>query len=405
MDILHCDINNFFASSMTLKYPEYKGKPLAVGGSQEDRHGVIVSANYEAKKFGVKCGVTTYQAKKMCKDLTICESDFSLFNDLSKKVRAIYESFTDLVEVFSIDECFLDVTNSHRLFGTSEEIAYKIKERVKKEVGLTISVGVSFCKSLAKLGSDLKKPDAVTVIDKQNYKQIIENLPVNSLMGVGRKTNEKLTKLSINTLGELSRVDKKTLEKILGVNGAYLWNCTNGLDDEKVITLGVDSKPKSIGNSTTFYKDLTSFDDIKLGLSVISENIIERCYEKKLFYAKTLHLVVRDDSLDYHQKQVPIRHILTSKNITDTAFKVFIDNYSHLKVRLIGITISNFCENESQLSFFDDDKDLKKQAKVDSVMINLNKKYGEETLFRANRFKDRKIASTFSHRKDKNDSY
>lgn len=403
MDILHCDINNFFASSIVLKYPELKGKPVAVGGNEQDRHGVIVSANYEAKKFGIKCGVTTYQAKKMCKDIVIKESDFALFNELSLKIRKIYEQYTDKIEVFSIDECFLDVTGSHKLFGTSEQIAYKIKEQVKKEVGLTISVGVSFCKSLAKLGSDLKKPDAVTIVSKENYKQIIENLPVGSLIGIGRRTNDKLLKLNIKTLGELSRTDKKLLETTLGVIGTNIYNSVNGLDNEPVITSDPNSKPKSIGNSTTFYKDLTDHEEIKLGLSIISENIIERCYAKKLFYAKTLSIVVRDSNLDYFQKQTPIRHILTSKNITDAAYQLFMKYFEHTVVRLIGITISNFCESESQLSFFDDDKDLKKQAKMDKAVLDINHKYGDSVVFKANRFKNEKIASSFDKRKDKND--
>lgn len=401
MDILHCDVNNFFASCMMIKYPELKGKPIAIGGSEKDRHGVIVSASYEAKKFGVKCGVTTYQAKKLCKDLVILQDDFELFNKISNDIRNIYLQYTDLVEAFSIDECFLDITGSHNLFGTSEQIAYKIKEQVKNQIGVTISVGVSFCKSLAKLGSDLKKPDAVTVISRENYRQIIENLPVNSLIGVGRKTNEKLLRLSIKTLGELSRTDEKMLEKLLGVNGKYLWNATNGFDDEKVITSDPDSKPKSIGNSTTYYKDLTDKNDVKLGLSVLSDNIIKRCYEKKLFYAKTVQLTVRDNNLDFYQKQSPIRHILTSKNILDTAYKLYIENYSHLQLRLLGITVTNFCDGEQQLSFFDDDSDLKKQAKVDNVVLNLKQKYGDNVLYKANRYRDEKIASSMENRKNK----
>lgn len=399
MDILHCDINNFFASSIILKNPELKGKPVAVGGNEKDRHGVIVSANYEAKKYGIKCGVTCYQARKMCKDIVIKQSDFTLFNELSLKVRKIYEQYTDKVEVFSIDECFLDVTGSHNLFGTSEQIAYKIKEQVKREIGLTISVGVSFCKSLAKLGSDLKKPDAVTVLSKENYKNIIKDLPVSSLMGIGKRTNDKLLKLNIKTLGQLAESDKRLLENVLGVAGSQIYKCVNGLDDELVINSDKNSKPKSIGNSTTFYKDLKDLEEIKLGLSLISEQIIERCYDKKLFYAKTLTLVVRDNNLDFYQKQTPIRHILTSKNITDTSYQLFLKYFGHTTIRLLGITISNFCESESQLSFFDDDKDLKKQAKIDNAVLNINHKYGDSAVFRANRFKNDKISSSFINRK------
>ena len=168
-DILHCDLNNFYASCECLLNPELKGKPVAVGGKEEDRHGVVVAANYEAKKFGVHCGVTTYQAKKLCKDLIICQPHFKAYNEYSKKVRKIYEEYTDQVEIFSIDECWLDVTHS-KIFGTSVQIANEIRERIKKEIGLTISVGVSFNKTFAKIASDLKKPDATTVITQENFK-------------------------------------------------------------------------------------------------------------------------------------------------------------------------------------------------------------------------------------------
>ena len=193
-DILHCDLNNFYASCECLINPSLKGLPVAVGGSEEDRHGVIVAANYEAKKFGVHCGVTTYQAKKLCPNLNICHSKFDVYNKYSRLVRAIYEEYTDQVEVFSIDECFLDVTHS-KIFGTPVQIANEIRERVKKEIGLTISVGVSFNKTFAKIGSDLKKPDATTVITESNFKDKVWRLPVEDMFGVGRKTQEKLLKV------------------------------------------------------------------------------------------------------------------------------------------------------------------------------------------------------------------
>ena len=203
-DVLHCDLNNFYASCECLVNPDLQGKAVAVGGSPEDRHGVIVASNYKAKSFGIRCGVTVYQAYKLCPDVAICPPNFALYNEMSQKVRNIYAEYTDQVEVFSIDECWLDVTHS-KIFGSPKEIADKIRQRVKDEVGLTISVGVSFNKTFAKIGSDLKKPDATTEITINNYKNVVWKLPVGDMFGVGRQTKSKLYKLGINTIGDLAK--------------------------------------------------------------------------------------------------------------------------------------------------------------------------------------------------------
>lgn len=398
--ILHCDLNNFFASCEVLKNPELKDKPVAVGGKEEDRHGVIVASNYLAKSYGIKCGVTTYQAKKLCKDVVIVHSGFSLYEEYSKRVRAIYLDYTDKVEVFSIDECFLDITHSLKLFGTAEKIANEIKERVKNEIGLTISVGVSFNKAFAKIGSDLKKPDAVTVITKQNFKDIIWNLKVNSLVGVGHQINKEFEKLNIITIKDLANCNREYILAKFGKVGEILWKNANGLDDQEVLSINTPEKPKSVGNSTTFYKDLTNKKDIKLGFSVIAENLIARLFEKNIFFAKTLQIVVKDSNLKIYQKQTKIDFELNSKNITDTAYKLFIDNYYHLtKIRLLGITITDFCDgNLKQASFFDNIKENKKQSKLDKTIINLKTKYSNNIISRANKLTDKRIGEIFDNK-------
>ena len=386
--ILHCDLNNFYASCEVLQNPSLRGKPVAVGGKEEDRHGVVVAANYEAKKFGVKCGVTTHEAKKLCKDLVICSPHFSLYNKCSRMVRKIYESYTDKVEVFSIDECFLDVTHS-KIFGSPVEIANEIRERVKKEVGLTISVGVSFNKTFAKIGSDYKKPDATTVITEENFKTIVWPLPVGDLFGVGRKLKEKLMRFGVLTIGDLAHMDRNFLISEFGKVGDDLYKKANGLDDGEVSA--EEESPKSIGNSATFYKDLTDLKDISLAFTTIAESVAERMIKKNIKVAHTLSITIRDADLKFYQKQCQIPPCRSSELFSKTAFKLFIENFTFLKrVRLLGISISGFDER-AQISLFDEKTD-----KFDDIMSKIRQKYGHNKIVRANALLDSKISSALA---------
>lgn len=386
--ILHCDLNNFYASCEVLQNPSLRGKPVAVGGKEEDRHGVVVAANYEAKKFGVKCGVTTHEAKKLCKDLVICSPHFSLYNKCSRMVRKIYESYTDKVEVFSIDECFLDVTHS-KIFGSPVEIANEIRERVKKEVGLTISVGVSYNKTFAKIGSDYKKPDATTVITEENFKSIVWPLPVGDLFGVGRKLKEKLMRFGVLTIGDLAHMDRNFLISEFGKVGDDLYRKANGLDDEEVSA--EEESPKSIGNSATFYKDLTDLKDISLAFTTIAESVAERMIKKNIKVAHTLSITIRDADLKFYQKQCQIPPCRSSELFSKTAFKLFIENFTFLKrVRLLGISVSGFDER-AQISLFDEKTD-----KFDDIMSKIRQKYGHNKIVRANALLDSKISSALA---------
>lgn len=386
--ILHCDLNNFYASCEVLQNPSLRGKPVAVGGKEEDRHGVVVAANYEAKKFGVKCGVTTHEAKRLCKNLVICSPHFSLYNKCSRMVRKIYESYTDKVEVFSIDECFLDVTHS-KIFGTPVEIANEIRERVKKEVGLTISVGVSFNKTFAKIGSDYKKPDATTVITEENFKSIVWPLPVGDLFGVGRKLKEKLMRFGVLTIGDLAHMDRNFLTSEFGKVGDDLYKKANGLDDEEVSA--EEESPKSIGNSATFYKDLTDLKDISLAFTTIAESVAERMIKKNIKVAHTLSITIRDADLKFYQKQCQIPPCRSSELFSKTAFKLFTENFTFLKrVRLLGISVSGFDER-AQISLFDEKTD-----KFDDIMSKIRQKYGHNKIVRANALLDSKISSALA---------
>ena len=386
-DILHCDLNNFYASCECLINPELEGKPVAVGGREEDRHGVVVASNYEAKKFGIRCGVTTYQAKKLCPEIVICEPKFEVYNKYSHQVRKIYEEYSDRVEPFSIDECFIDVTHS-KIFGSPEKIANEIRERVKKEIGLTISVGVSFNKTFAKIGSDLKKPDATTVITKENFKDKVWSLPVGDMFGVGRKMKEKLLRLGINTIGDLAKFDKRYLVSEFGKIGEELYNKANGLDEEEVKLTIEQTAPKSIGNSTTFYKDLTDKKEIELAFIVIAESVVERMIRKNIKTCKTVAIVVRDSDLKFYQKQCQITPCRNSEVISKIAKKLFFDNFSYLRgIRLLGISVSGFDEDE-QLSFF-----TQEDKKLDEVMLQIREKFGHNSIRRGNTLNNEKISS------------
>ena len=210
--ILHCDCNSFFASVETVLNPAYKGVPMAVCGSREDRHGIVLAKNEEAKKYGIVTAETIYSAQKKCPNLVIAEPHHDKYVEFSRRVGEIYAEYTDLIEPFGIDESWLDVTASYKLFGSGEEIAEKIRRRIKEEIGITVSIGVSFNKTFAKLGSDYKKPDAVTVINEENFRSIVYPLPVSDLLYVGKKTADQLFRLGIRTIGDLAATSEQLLE-------------------------------------------------------------------------------------------------------------------------------------------------------------------------------------------------
>lgn len=232
--ILHSDINSCFASIECMLDPSLKGKPVAVAGSAENRHGIILAKSQEAKAFGVQTAETIWQAKAKCPELIIIEPHYNEYVKYSGKVRDIYRRYTDLIEPFGLDEAWLDVSGSTRLFGSGEKIANKIRETVKFELGLTVSIGVSFSKVFAKLGSDMKKPDAVTVISREDFKNKVWPLPASAMIGVGRATAAKLSSFGVHTLGELAACEREWLIKHFGKCGNELWTFANGIDSSRV---------------------------------------------------------------------------------------------------------------------------------------------------------------------------
>ena len=395
--ILHSDLNNFYASVEILKHPECKDVPVVVCGSIEDRHGIVLAKNQIAKKLGVKTGEVLWQAEKKCKNnLVKFQADFPSYLKISQAVKEIYSRFTDKIESFGIDECWLDVTESLRIFGSGEQIAQKIRALIKEEIGVTVSVGVSFNKVFAKLGSDMKKPDAVTVITPENYKETVWKLPVEDLLYVGRSTQKKLNTLGIHTIGDLATTDEKILTKILGVWGKTLHVYANGLDDTPVLDKRAEEGVKSISNSMTNYRDLYTFDEVKTLIMLLTESVAARLRESGLGKAKTVKITVTDNALNVSGKQGVLTVPSSSAiDIANEAYKLFNELYDwRLPVRAVGVGVCNFTQGLEQLSIDFDPVKEKKQDSLDLVVDNIRKKYGNNSVQRASILQDKRYAAT-----------
>lgn len=368
--ILHSDLNNFYASVECLYNPVLRNRPVAVCGSQSTRHGIVLAKNLIAKKMGVKTGEAVWEAKKKCPSLEVVRPNYSLYLKFSILARKIYEEYTNLVEAFGIDESWLDVTESARLFGTGEFIAEEIRRRMKDELGLTVSIGVSFNKIFAKLGSDIKKPDAVTTISHENFKEVVWKLPVEDLLYVGRSTGKKLRAVGICTIGDLARAPLGYLTNLLGKWGETIWIFANGYDDFPVNRVDFESLIKGIGNSLTTPRDLTCNQDIRLLAYVLSDSVAQRL-RRHNFKGKTVQISVRDSSLTFidRQAQLPFYTNISSE-IACKACEIFQKNWDWTSaVRSFGIRVTDLVTADSYLqpTFFDDDTRLRKELLERSI--------------------------------------
>lgn len=380
--ILHIDVNNFFASIEIMLNPNLKGLPVAVCGSEDDRHGIVLAKSYEAKKFGVKTAETVWQAKKKCPNLIIVPPQYEEYKKYSKLIQNIYYSYTDQVEPFGLDECWLDVTGSLKLFGNVENIAEEIKERVKKEIGVTVSIGVSFTKTFAKLGSDLKKPDAITYISKENFKNIVWPLVTNEIIGVGKSTFKILEEMNLKTIGELANCDISLLEQKLGKHGIILWKRVNGIDDEIVYANMYIASPKSIGNGKTFRNDLTKINDIRSAFQNLTYEISNKLKKHRL-EAKNIQIVIRDNQFNDKQLQCELPTITSSSLIiTNTAMDLFKKYKWNKPIRALTIRAINLIEEgtNDQISLFEEKDEYEKIKKIDKVMFEINNKFGPNSV-------------------------
>jgi len=381
--ILHCDINNCYASIETMLNPQYKGKPIAVCGLQEERHGIVLAKSEEAKVFGVKTGEVIWQAKQKCPELIIVPPHYEEYLRYSKLIRNIYYDYTNQVEPFGIDECWLDCTGSIHLFGSGEKIANELKERVKKEIGVTISVGVSFNKVFAKIGSDLKKPDAITVILKENFKEILWPLSIKEMIGIGKATSKKLENYGIYTLGELARTDPKFLKRLLGVNGVALWNYANGRDYTEVKDAFFKPPIKSIGHSITCTADLLNEEEVENVFLELSIDISRRLIENDL-EASGVQISVRNENLFTKQYQKATNFPTQSaKELAQTAMEAFRENYIwNYNIRSLGIRAINLKRSGSfyQIDVFNNYIKHEKNEKINKALYQIRSKFGNKSI-------------------------
>ena len=387
--VLHVDLNNFYASVETIIDPSLKGDFLGVTGNIESRHGVILAKSESAKKAGVKTGMTVHEALKICPELKLVEAKHDRYVKYSEIVRNIYRRYTDVIEPFGIDECWLDCTSTVKMFGGGEKIANDIRETVKRETGLTVSVGVSFNKVFAKLGSDMKKPDAVTVISPENF----WGLPVENLLFVGKSTLEKLKKYNIATIGDLAAVDEKFLTDKFGKWGATLKIYAEGLDDTPVMKDNESDEIKSVGNSITSYRDLVNIEDAKLVFSVLAASVSRRLISYNVGKACGISVYVRDNELNSitRSARLPYPTVLAD-DFCAAAEKLLENSYDFKKpIRTLGLTVSGFTEKSyEQLTVYD--KEYRKKLSLQFAVNAINEKYGKKSVMKGIVYKDKKLS-------------
>lgn len=389
--ILHVDLNNFYASVEMILNPSLKGKFVAVCGSVKDRHGIILAKSENAKKLGVKTGMVIKDALKLCPNLVLVEANHDKYIAYSRLVRNIYREYTDRIESFGIDECWLDVTSSIKLFGSGEKIADEIRQKVKDRLGLTVSVGVSFNKVFAKLGSDLKKPDGTTVISYENYKEVVWKLPVSDLIYVGNSTKNKLNKINIMTIGDLASADREFIIKKFGKCGATLLSYANGEDDSVVLKDDEDDDIKSVGNSITTYRDLITEDDIKIIFTILAESVSSRVISYKVGKPSTLSIFVRDAELNSFTRQCKLEYpSLLAEDFEKTAFNLLKKHFKiGVPIRTLGISVTDFNHFEEQITF--EEESYNKKCKLNDAVSSIKNKYGNQSVVKGIILKDKKF--------------
>ena len=393
--VLHIDCNKFYASVECLYRPELRDKPMAVGGDPENRHGIILTKNEIASKYGLTVGEPLWKARQKCPDLVVVPPNYPLYLRFSALARKIYEDYSEFIEPFGVDECWLDVTGNEK---SGEEIAHEIRKRVKSQLGITVSVGVSFNKVFAKLGSDYKKPDAVTVIDESNYKDIAWSLPCGDLLMVGRSAQKKLNAYGINTIGDLADTDVAVLKSLFGKNGEMLHSFANGTECSPVRHKDEISDVKSVGNSTTAPRDLVNEEDVKTVFRVLCESVSTRLREKGL-KGRVVTIYVRDKELSSFSRQMKIpANTDISTEIFYYAMKLFCANYFWNKpIRSLGVSVSDFDVTYEQFDFEKTVENREKQERLEAAVDSLRRRFGNYCIGRACQLKDTELSKFNPH--------
>ena len=384
--ILHSDMNNFYASVEILYDPTLKSKPIAVTGDEEARRGIVLAKNDLAKRFGIRTGQVLWEARQQCPELICVPAHYKRYLHFSALARDIYISYTDQVEAFGLDERWLDVTGSTSLFGDGAAIADDIRTRIRHELGLTVSVGVSYNKVFAKLGSDMKKPDATSVITPENFRETAWRLPVSDLLYIGPATARKLAKFGIHTIGALAQTDKDFLYSLLGKNGIMLHRFANGQDRSGVRRYYAVPPMKSIGNGTTAPRDLVSGDDVKITLMALCESVAARLREQCCVCTTVAPGIRTNDLASYSRQLKLLRPTDSTLTIWEASMDIFRRTHASSRpVRSLSVKASSLspADEMTQMSLFPEDWKAQRRADVDRVIDRIRAKYGYFSIRRA----------------------
>ncbi len=374
--ILHADLNHFYAAVECRDNPKLREVPMAVGGDEKKRHGIVLAKNELARSYGIKTGEALWHARRKCPEITIVPPHFDKYERASLDAREIYGRYTDRVEPFGADECWLDMSGCVDSYEKAKIVADNLRREMYEELGLTISVGVSFNKVFAKLASDYKKPDATTLIAPSHYREIVWDLPVNALLYVGRATEKKLFNFGVHTIGDLAKCDRALLKRSLGKSGEMLWLYANGLDTSPV--KAVRERAKSIGNSTTLPRDIIENKEVRVVLYALCEKVAARLRDKKLCCC-AVQLSVRDRNFTDTEHQIPLLSPTdTSQEMFDAVWRLYTSNYRRkVPIRGLGVRAIRL-ENggQEQLSLFSEDIKRGKHKRIEQAKDKLKDKYG-----------------------------
>lgn len=394
--ILHSDLNCFYASVEMNEHPRLRGQKIAVCGSTENRHGIVLTASYPAKRCGVKTGMANWQARQVCPGLIMVDPHYDLYLKYSRMVRQIYRRYSEIIEPFGMDENWIQLSCTNDVEGTGYRTAEEIRRAVESETGLTVSVGVSFSKIFAKLGSDMKKPNAVTVIPRTEFREKIWPLPVSDLLYVGPATTRKLAVLGCRTIGDLAGTDPYLIRSKLGRNGLMLYQFANGTDGAQVMPAGYVPPVKSVGHGVTCTRDLETNYEVWLVLLELAQDVGHRLRTHEI-QAGAVQVSVRDCELGWCQWQAPLPYPSQSPyEIACAGYDLFLTRYAWQKpVRALTIRGINpvRCSAPVQLDLFNDYLSREKQKDLDDAVDSLRGRFGARAVFNASLMQELHMAN------------
>lgn len=392
--ILHSDLNAFYASVEQMLHPELKGTPLAVCGSVEDRHGIVLTKSQQAKEAGVKTGMAIWQAKQLCPKLLVVQPHYDQYLKYSEAAHEIYSRYTDRIEPFGIDEVWLDITDGRRQFGDGKTIADEIRQTMKEELGLTVSIGVSYNKIFAKLGSDMKKPDGTTVISEDGFKEKVWPLPASDLLFVGRATAKRLYGYGITTIGGIAQTDPESLRSWFGINGVKLWQFANGYDRSRVCEYGYEPPAKSVGHGLTFTADLIDNTEVYYAFLELAQGVGKKLRATNAA-ATAVSIYVRNNQLYWQQHQTRLANPTQSwRDLAQTAYSLFRGKYTwQYPIRSLTITARQLLPADAprQTDLFFDQEALEKQEKLENTIFDIRRRFGKNAVTLAGLMDNKKI--------------